>query len=164
VDGCRGKNCDNLFLLGKIKHMRIDQAPEGGKFRATAAAALDGTAGAWGDADMLCVQFDGSGDIVVAAAGDNCDGVIWTKEGRKSVTDDNKVIGGRKYTVFTFAELVEAEIGASPALSEGDTVYATALGDVTINAFGVAGDIYIGTVLKGGSRLVVNVNGRPPHA
>lgn len=142
--------------------MRIDQAPEGGKFRATAAAALDGTAGAWGDADMLCVQFDASGDLVVAAAGDNCDGVIWTKEGRIPLADgtDNEVIGGKKYTVFTFCELVEAEIGASPALSAGDAIYATAAGDVG----GVTtGDIYIGTVLAGGSRMIVNVNGRPAH-
>jgi len=142
--------------------MRIDQAPEGGKFRATAAAALDGTVGAWGDADMLCVQFDASGDLVVAAAGDNCDGVIWTKEGRIPLADgtDNEVIGGKKYTVFTFCELVEAEIGASPALSAGDAIYATAAGDVG----GVTtGDIYIGTVLAGGSRMIVNVNGRPAH-
>ncbi len=143
--------------------MRIDKAPEGGKFRATAAAALDATAGAWGDADMLCVQFDASGDLIVAAAGDNCDGVIWTKEGRKALDDgtDNQVIGGRVYTVFTFAELTEAEIGASPALSAGDAIYATAAGDVG----GVAtGDIYIGTVLGGGSRMLININGRPAHA
>ena len=139
--------------------MRIDQAPEAGKFRATAASALDGTTGAWGDADMLCVQFDGNGDIVVAAAGDNCDGIIWTKEGRLEGTDDGDVIGGRKYTVFTICELVEAEIGASPALSEGDAVYATAAGDATLSP--ATGDIYIGTVLNGGSRMIVRVNGRP---
>ncbi len=142
--------------------MRIDQAPEGGKFRATAATALDGTAGAWGDTDMLCVQFDASGELIVSAAGDNCDGVIWTKEGRKDVngTVGNTVIGGRKYTVFTFAELVEAEnVAAGPGIAAGDAIYATALGDVTIG--GVAGDIYVGTVLNGGSRLLINVNGRP---
>ena len=141
--------------------MNIDQAPEGGKFRATAASALDGTAGAWGDADMLCVQFDASGDLIVSAAGDNCDGVIWTKEGRIPLSDgsENEVMGGKKYTVFTFAELVEAEVGSSPALSEGDALYATALGDVTVG--GTAGDIYVGTVLNGGSRIIINVNGRP---
>jgi hypothetical protein len=88
--------------------------------------------------------------------------VIWTKEGRIPLADgtDNAVIGGKKYTVFTFCELVEAEIGSSPALSAGDAIYATALGDVG----GVAtGDIYIGTVLAGGSRMIVNVNGRPAH-
>lgn len=141
--------------------MRIDQAPEGGKYRATAAAALDGTAGAWGDADMLCVALDSSGDLIVSSAGGGI-GVIWTKEGRKSGTvtnPDNEVIGGRKYTVLTFAELVEAEIGASPALSEGDDIYATDLGDVTTT--GATGDIYIGSVLGGGSRIVVNVNGQP---
>lgn len=140
--------------------MRIDQAPEGGKFRAVAAAALDGTAGAWGDADMLCVALDASGDLIVSSAGTGI-GVIWTKEGRKPLSDgsENEVIGGRKYTVLTFAELVEAEIGSSPALSEGDDIYATALGDVTTTP--AVGDIYIGSVLGGGSRLLVNVNGQP---
>ena len=110
---------------------------------------------------MLCVQFDASGDLIVSAAGDNCDGVIWTKEGRIPLSDgsENEVMGGKKYTVFTFAELVEAEVGSSPALSEGDALYATALGDVTVG--GTAGDIYVGTVLNGGSRIIINVNGRP---
>lgn len=143
--------------------MRIDQAPEGGKFRATAATALNDTVGAWGDADMLCVQFDASGDLVVAAAGDNCEGVIWTKEGRKTLSDstENKVRGGRKYTVFTFAEFVEAEVGSSPSLSEGDALYATANGDVLAEASATSGDIYIGTVFNDGSRLLININGRP---
>lgn len=149
--------------------MRIDQAPEGGKFRATAASALDGTAGAWGDADMLCIQFDASGDLIVSAAGDNCDGVIWTKEGRKesaagATNPDNEVMGGRKYTVFVFSELVEAEVGSSPALSEGDALYATANGEVLASGSASAGDIYVGTVMAGGSRLVININGRPVKA
>ncbi len=144
--------------------MRIDKAPEGGKFRAIAATALNDTVGAWGDTDMLCVQFDASGDLIVSAAGDNCDGIIWTKEGRKELTDDDKVIGGRKYTVFTFCELVEAETGSSPSLSEGDALYATAAGDVLASGSAAAGDIYIGTVVAGGSRIIINVNGRPAHA
>ena len=137
--------------------MRIDKAPEGGKFRATAAAAMDGTAGAWGDADMLCVDFDASGDLIVAIAGTG-KGVIWTKEGRKPLADgtENEVIGGRKYTVLKFAELVEAEVGASPALSAGDVLYATAGGDVEL--VGVAGNVYIGTVLGNGSTIVVDVS------
>lgn len=147
--------------------MRIDKAPEGGKFRAVAAAALDGVAGAWGDADMLCVQFDASGDLVSAGAGDNFDGIIWTKEGRKDGTvtnPDNKVIGGRKYTVFTFCELVEAEIGSSPVLAAGEALYAIAAGDVANSAGSALADVYLGTVLAGGSRVIVNVNGRPAHA
>lgn len=141
--------------------MRIDQAPEGGKFRATAATALGGTAGAWGDADMLCVDLDSSGELIVSSAGDNVVGVIWTLEGRKAdVTDNNKVIAGRKYTVFTFAELVEVTEGnTSPALSAGDKIYATALGDIVTT--GAAGDVFIGSVLNDGDRLLVNVNGRP---
>ncbi len=146
--------------------MQVDQAPEGGKFRAFAASALNGVAGAWGNADMLCVQFDASGDLVVSAAGDNCDGIIWTKEGRKVLADssENEVIGGRKYTVFTNCELVEAENGSSPALSAGDALYATANGDVLASGAAGAGDIFIGTVIRGGSRVVINVNGRPAHA
>ena len=111
---------------------------------------------------MLCVDLDANGDLIVSSAGDNVIGVIWTKEGRKVVTDDGDVIAGRKYTVFTNCELVEAEIGASPALSEGDKIYATALGDVVTT--GATGDVFIGTVLNGGSRLAINVNGRPVAA
>jgi len=139
--------------------MRIDQAPEGGKFRATAAAALDGEVGTWGNADMLCVGFDSSGEIVASGVGTGV-GVIWTKEGRKPLSDgsENKVIGGRKYTVLTFAELVEAET-STPALSAGDNLYAGAAG--IVNATGAAGDIYVGTVLNGGSRIIINFNGQP---
>ena len=135
-----------------------DQAPEGGKFRAVAATALDAQAGLWGSADMLCVQFDASGDLIVSAAGDNCDGVIWTSEGRKAASVPATVIGGRKYTVFTNAEFVEADLAASPAFSAGDVLYATALGDITASP--ATGDIYVGTVVD--DRLLININGRPP--
>ena len=138
--------------------MYPDQAPEGGKFRAVAAAALDGEAGVWGSTDMLCVQFDASGDLILSAAGDNCDGVIWTSEGRKASSVPADVIGGKKYTVFKFAEFVEADLAASPALSAGDVLYATALGDVTASP--ATGDIYVGTVID--DRLLIDVNGRPP--
>lgn len=140
--------------------MRIDKAPEGGKFRATAAAAMDGQAGTWGDADMLCVDFNSSGELIVSVSGTG-EGVIWTKEGRTPLADgsENEVIGGRKYTVFTFAELVEAEVG-TPALSEGDLLYASAAGIVDLTP--ATGDIYIGRVLSGGSRILINVNGQVP--
>lgn len=139
--------------------MRIDKAPEGGKFRATAATALDGQVGTWGDADMLCVNFDASGDLIVSATTTGV-GVIWTKEGRKPLSDgtENAVIGGRKYTVFTFCELVEAEIG-TPTLAAGDLLYASAAGIVDLTP--AAGDIFIGTVLGNGSTIVINVNGQP---
>ena len=137
--------------------MKIDQAPEGGKFRATAATALDGQVGTWGDADMLCVDLNGSGEIIASELGTGM-GVIYTKEGRKPLSDgtENKVIGGKKYTVLTFAELVEAE-GSTPTLSAGDNLYAGASGIVDITP--AVGDIYVGTVLKGGSRIIVNVHG-----
>ncbi len=134
-----------------------DQAPEGGKFRAKAATALDAQAGVRGSTDMLCVDFDASGDLVLGAAGDNCIGVIWTNEGRIAVSVPAAVIGGKKYTVFTFAEFTEADLASSPALSAGDEIYCTAGGDITLTP--AAGDIYIGAVID--DRLVINVNGRP---
>lgn len=143
--------------------MKPDQVPEGGKFRATAASALDGTAGAWGDGDMLCVQFDSAAQLILAGTGDNCEGVIWTSEGRKDLglAADKKVIGGRKYTVFTFAEFVEADTATSPTLAEGNEIYAAASGDIVFFSAAATGDVYVGTVLNGGSRLLINVNGRP---
>jgi len=137
--------------------MRIDKAPEGGKFRAVAATALDGQVGTWGDADMLCVNFNTAGEIIASEVSTGV-GVIWTKEGRKPLSDgsENEVIGGRKYTVFKFAELVEAEVG-TPTLSAGDNLYASATGIVDITP--AVGDVYIGTVLDNGSQIIINVNG-----
>jgi len=138
--------------------MRIDKAPEGGKFRAVAASALDGQAGTWGDLDMLCVNFNSAGELIASEVSTGI-GVIWTKEGRRPLDDgsENEVIGGRKYTVFTFAELVEAEVGTTPALSAGDHLYASATGIVDITP--AVGDIYIGTVLDNGSQILINVHG-----
>ena len=141
--------------------MIVDQAPEGGKFRAVAAAALDGEAGVWGSGDMLCVQFDGSGDLILAAAGDNFIGVIKTNEGRKDLglATDKEVIGGRKYTVFTNAEFTEVDIAASPTMAAGAVFYATALGDLIIEASATLLDRYVGTVV--GGRFLVHVGARP---
>lgn len=137
--------------------MRIDQAPEGGKFRAKAATALDGQVGTWGDADMLCVNFNSSGEIIASEVSTGI-GVIWTKEGRKPLSDgsENEVIGGKKYTVLTFAELVEAET-STPALAAGDHLYASATGIVDTTP--AVGDVYMGTVMGDGSRIVINVHG-----
>jgi hypothetical protein len=133
--------------------MYPDQAPEGGKFRAFAAAVLDGEAGVWGEADLLCVTLDSSGELILASAGD-CDGVIWTNEGRKVQSIPASVIGGKKYTVFTNAEFAEADLAASPALSPGDRLYATALGDITTTPATL--DIFVGVVVD--SRLLINVS------
>jgi hypothetical protein len=86
-------------------------------------------------------------------------GVIWTKEGRKPLSDgtENEVIGGKKYTVFKFVELVEAE-DSTPSLSAGDNLYAGASGIVDTTP--AVGDIYVGTVLYGGSRIIVNFGGQ----
>lgn len=146
--------------------MRPDQTPEGGKFRATAAAALDGTTGAWGDADMLCVALDASGQLI-AANNDDVIGVIWTPEGRKTASDDSHkdVIGDRKYTVFTRAEFVEVDTAASPALTAGDLIYATASGDVLDTGM-TTGDVFVGMVVAdandAGGRLIVDIDLLPP--
>ncbi len=142
--------------------MRPDQAPEGGKFRATAAAALDGESGAWGDGDMLCVALDASGQLI-KATNDDVVGVIWTPEGRETPASGSahkNVIGDRKYTVFTRAEFVEIDTAASPALSAGDLIYATTLGDVLDTGM-ATGDVFVGMVVAdandAGGRLIVDI-------
>ena len=133
---------------------RIDKAPEGGNYRAKAAAALDGTAGAWGDDDLLCVAVDGNGELVAAAAG-TAEGLIWTYEGRKEgVASNNEVIGGRVYTVFRECEIVDIENG-TPALAAGDKVFAAAAGDV--DTTGAVSAVKVGVVVDDdrGPRLVV---------
>lgn len=141
--------------------MRPDQAPDGGKFRAKAAAALDGVAGLWGDLDMLCVLINASGEIALAAAA-TAEGVIWTPEGKRnsSLAGHKNVIGGKWYTVFKFGELSEAEVGTSPAMVAGNKIYAAAGGDVVVGS--VLGSKFIGTVLEdpvrtGGLRLVLDI-------
>ncbi len=136
----------------------IDKAPEGGKFRANANSSLDGTAGAWGVGNLLNVTVDGGGELV-AASGTNIDGVILTSEGQDADLAANKdVIGGRAYTVFRFAELVEVATYVGVTLSAGDLVYADAAGDITITP--ATGDVFIGWVLLGGERMVLQVGGR----
>lgn len=138
---------------------RIDKAPEGGKFRATAAAALDGVAGAWGNGEFLSVSLDANGELVVGTATD-VDGFIVSSEGQDADASGNKdVIGGRVYTVFFQCEIVEASTFTAPTVSAGDTLWAEAAGDIVTT--GSAGDIFIGTVLSGGERVVINVNGKP---
>ena len=112
---------------------------------------------------MLCVAFDANGELDLATK-DDCDGLIWTPEGKKDPDAANYklAIGGRKYTMFKRCELVEAEIGTSPALVEGDKVYAFEGGDVVTTDTAGQGNIYIGQVVKNGSRIVVDVNGKLP--
>ena len=136
----------------------IDKAPEAGKFRAFANSSLDGTAGAWGVGNLLNVTVDSGGELVAASA-TNVDGVILTSEGQDADAASNKdVIGGRQYTVFRFCEVVEVATFAAPALSAGDLVYATAAGDVTTSP--ATGDVFVGWVLLGGERMIVQLGGR----
>lgn len=144
--------------------MRPDLVFSEGRFRAPAAASMDGDPGVWGDGDLLCVQVDTNGELVAADA-THCDGFIWTQEGRTLDTRYNtaaaikNIIGGKMYTVFQNVELSDAEGAASPALTLGDRVFAAAAGDVAVAAVGA---IYIGVVLTnenipGGLKLVCRV-------
>lgn len=150
---------------------RPSSMPEGGKFRARAATALDGTAGAWGDGDLLCVDFDGNGELIVNAGVGDAKGVIYTPEGRRdsSVANFKEVQGGKVYTVLTFGEIQEMASAASPAFSAGDKVYAAASGDVT--AASATGAIYLGEIVVddtvpggAGLKMLLNVNGAPVGA
>lgn len=150
---------------------RPSSMPEGGKFRAKASTALGGTAGAWGDGDLLCVDIDGNGELIVNAAVGTAKGVIYTPEGRRDPTVANfkDVIAGKVYTVLTFGEIQEMANAASPAFSAGDPVYAAASGDVT--AASATGAVYIGHIVPDdtvpggtGLKLVLNVNGAPVGA
>ncbi len=137
----------------------IDKAPEGGKFRATASAALGGTAGIWGVGNLLCVTTNAGGELVVAGLAD-ADGVILTSEGQDADLAANKlVIAGRQYTVFRQCELVEVATFTGVTLSAGDLVYTTTAGDIDLTPAATA--IFVGWVLLGGERMVIDFNGKP---
>ena len=147
---------------------RIAKAPEGGNFRARAATALDATDGTWGGGDLLCVKVDGSGELIVATALE-CDGVIWLPESRthasQTLANFQQAIGGKVYTVFTWAEIQEMT-----NVAVGDKVYAGAAGVVTIGtgATSTADAVFLGIVLPddtvpggAGIRMVLNVGAAP---
>lgn len=153
---------------------RVSSAPEGGKFRATAAAALDGQAGLFGgtagNENLLAVRIDASGEIVLSD-GPNCDGVIDTTEGRSYKAQDlanfRQVIGGKRYTVLQRAHIQDPEDGT---LALGNRLFASSAtpGDARIGAAGGAGDAYLGVVVPdetkksgNGLLLVLEVNGAP---
>ena len=143
----------------------VDSAPEGGKFRAFAAAALDGVSGAFGRGDLLCVALNASGELVVGTA-TTAIGVILTSEGKRDNTHANfkKVVGGVPYTVLRRAILSECDQWASPTAVAGDTYYATAAGDVTKTIATAA--VRIGHVVKGdgtgGTKFVLDIGGAAP--
>lgn len=159
---------------------RVSSAPEGGKFRARAAAALDGQAGLWGGVqgagqdNLLCVELDANGELVLAT-GPDCAGVIDVTEGRTSKAVDlanfRQVIGGKRYTVLQRAhvqEMAGSEDSGTTVLGAGDRLYADsgADGDVRIGAAGGVGDSFIGYIVPddtvrggGGLVLILEVNG-----
>ena len=150
---------------------RVSSAPEGGKFRATAAASIDATAALFGGAagfeNLLCVEVDANGELVLAT-GPDCDGVIDVTEGRRNAATDlanfRQVIGGKRYTVLQRAHIQEM---ADAVLAAGDRLYADSgdPGNVRVGPTGGAGDSYIGvivadpTVRSGdGLLLILDVN------
>lgn len=147
---------------------RPDTVVDEGRFRAQAAAALDGETGTFGTTDsggvgdLLPVQINGSGELALADA-DNCDGVIYVPEGRRSnhrVTEveQKTVIGGKWYTVFERAIIAEMETGSDP-LTAGDRVYSAAAGAIsTADPTGVYLGVVVPNPVTGGLRLILRLS------
>lgn len=150
---------------------RVSEAAVGGKVRARAAAALDAQAGLWGgpagEENLVCVEFDANGELVVATG--PCDGVIDVTEGRGPQAVDlanfRQVQGGKVYTVLKRAAIQEIGDGTVAA---GDRIYSAGGGDIRVGAAGGAGDAFVGTVLPddtvsggAGLKLDLDVNGGP---
>lgn len=151
---------------------RVSSAPEGGKFRARAATALNGTAGNWGGAagleNLLCVRVTTAGELIVATLTE-CDGVIDVTEGKSakaaSLASYRQAIGGKRYTVLRQAQIQDIEDGT---LVAGNKLFSRASGDAGVGPTGGAGAIFLGIVLpdetqraSGGLVLHLDVNGAP---
>jgi len=146
---------------------RPDQVVDEGRFRAVAAAALDGVEGVWGTTDaagvgdLLCVALNASGELVLADL-DSCDGVIFVPEGRAErfrVTEVERktAIGGKTYTVFERAIIAEMETGSDP-LTLGDRIFSTASGGgVSTSDTGVYLGVVVTNPITGGLRLILRV-------
>jgi hypothetical protein len=98
------------------------------RFRGVVASNITGV---FGDTvpDLACVDIDGSGELVVSAAG-VAKGVIWTPEGKSDtgVANYNVALAGSTMTVLVYGEIV-GDI-ASPTLTAGETIWSAAAGDV----------------------------------
>ena len=143
---------------------RPDQVVDEGRFRAVAAAALDGVEGVWGTTDaagvgdLLCVALNASGELVLADL-DSCDGVIFVPEGRAErfrVTEVERktAIGGKTYTVFERAIIAEMETGEDP-LTVGDRIFSAAAGGIDTSAAGVYLGVVVPNPITGGLRLIL---------
>lgn len=154
---------------------RVSEADVGGKVRARAAASIDATDGLFGGAagfeNLLCVEIDGNGELILAT-GPDCAGVIDVTEGRgpQAVDLDNfrQVRGGKVYTVLKRAAIQEIGDGTVAA---GDLLYADSgtPGDIRVGAAGGAGDSFVGFVLPddtvpggAGLKLDLDVNNLAP--
>lgn len=146
---------------------RPDTVVDEGRFRAQAAAALDGVTGTFGTTDaagvgdLLAVQVDANGELVLGDA-DNCDGVIYVPEGRRDVhrvteVERKTAVGGKVYTVFERAIIAEMETGSDP-LADGDRVYSAAAGGIsTVDTTGVYLGVVVPNPITDGSRLILRV-------
>lgn len=131
---------------------RVSEAEVGGKVRGRAAASIDAQDGLWGGPagfeNLLCVEFDANGELVLATG--SCDGVIDVTEGRgpqaTGLANFRQVQGGKVYTVLKRAAIQEIGDGVVGA---GDRLFADSgvPGDVRVGAAGGAGDTYVGVVI-----------------
>lgn len=145
---------------------RPETVVDEGRFRAVAAASLNGETGTFGTTDgdgvgdLLAVALDSNGSLVLADA-DACDGVIYVPEGRRSnhrVTEveQKTVIGGKTYTVFERAIIAEMEMGEDP-LAAGDRVYSAAAGGISTSPSGQYLGVVVPNPVTGGLRLILRV-------
>lgn len=148
---------------------RVSEAAVGGKVRGRASASIDGEDALWGGPagfeNLLCVEFDGDGELVLATG--PCDGVIDVTEGRGpqavNLANFRQVEGGKVYTVLKRAAIQEIGDGTVAA---GDRLFADSgdPGNIRVGAAGGAGDAYVGVVLpdettpaSGGLKLDLDV-------
>lgn len=146
---------------------RFDKIPPGSRFRAEASDALGGTAGVFGNDDLICVTLDGNGQLIVATATD-IRGIILTSEGRRdthreTAAEQRTVVAGYRYTVMRDGEILDAALFDTP-FAAGDRVYATAGGNLNNGAGAIAGDLFVGDIIPREEdstqlRLVVNIGG-----
>lgn len=127
------------------------------RFRGVVSVNITGT---FGDTvpDLVCVDLDGSGELVVSAAG-VAKGIIWTPEGKSDtgVANYNVALAGSVMTVLVYGEIVGSI--ASPALVAGETIWSAAAGDV-VDAVPVNPAQKVGFMLassEGDPRLIVAV-------
>lgn len=146
---------------------KFDKIPPGSRFRAKAADALDGQAGLAGNGDLLVVNVDGSGELVLPTAVSEVYGIILTTEKTRnshlvSAADQKKVVGGQRYTVMRDGEILDCATFDTP-IAAGVKIYAAADGSLDVDGTPTAGARYIGITIAREEdstqiRLVVDIS------